>query len=34
MANWNGEALIEVGGYFEDGVKLGFWQESIKYYSW
>ncbi|CAD8101837.1 unnamed protein product [Paramecium primaurelia] len=33
MANWNGEALIEVGGYFEDGVKLGFWQESIKYYS-
>ncbi|CAD8128705.1 unnamed protein product [Paramecium sonneborni] len=29
---WNGEAQIEVGGYFEDGVKIGLWSEIAQNY--
>ncbi|CAD8070503.1 unnamed protein product [Paramecium sonneborni] len=32
-ANWNGEKLMEVGGYYsKDGLKQGIWKELIKNY--
>ncbi|CAD8117319.1 unnamed protein product [Paramecium primaurelia] len=32
MALWNGEALIEVAGYFENGLKEGLWKQIFKSY--
>ncbi|CAD8118357.1 unnamed protein product [Paramecium primaurelia] len=31
-ATWNGEALFEVGGYYQDGLKEGLWTEPFKDY--
>ncbi|CAD8190187.1 unnamed protein product [Paramecium pentaurelia] len=31
-ATWNGEALLEVGGYYQEGLKEGLWTEPIKDY--
>ncbi|CAD8087580.1 unnamed protein product [Paramecium primaurelia] len=32
IAIWNGEALLEVGGYYESGLKQGLWKELINQY--
>ncbi|CAD8159247.1 unnamed protein product [Paramecium pentaurelia] len=32
IAFWNGEALIEVGGYFKNGLKEGLWKQIFKSY--
>ncbi|CAD8125043.1 unnamed protein product [Paramecium sonneborni] len=32
-ASWNGEGLMNVGGYYKDGLKQGLWKEIIENYS-